>query len=161
MVNGEGLVGRVVAVESDAAQVDLITDSSMGVSARIGTSSATGLVVPKVGEPNNLLMRYLPPNTVPTKGELVVTSGTVAPPDDSLYPPGLVIGQVTSFNEESAYTSVNVRPAADLHNLDVVDVLTSGAEGHVGRLSTILSNLPASQTPGAQTEQLASTGTGG
>jgi rod shape-determining protein MreC len=161
VVNDEGLVGRVVAVESDAAQVDLITDSSMGVLARIGTSSATGLVVPKVGEPNDLLMRYLPPNTVPAKGELVVTSGTVAPPDDSLYPPGIVIGQVTSANEESAYTSVNVRPAADLHNLDVVDVLTSGAEGRVGRLSTILSNLPAGQAPGAQTEQLASTGTGG
>jgi len=161
VVNGEGLVGRVVAVESDAAQVDLITDSSMGVSARIGTSSATGLVVPKVGEPNSLLMRYLPPNTIPAKGELVVTSGTVAPPDNSLYPPGIVIGQVTSVNEESAYTSVNVRPAADLHNLDVVDVLTSGAEGRVGRLSTILSNLPAGQTPAPQTEQLASTGAGG
>jgi rod shape-determining protein MreC len=161
VVNGEGLVGRVVAVESDGAQVDLITDSSMGVTGRIGTSSATGLVVPKVGEPNNLLMRYLPPNTVPTKGELVVTSGTVAPPDNSLYPPGIVIGEVTSFNEESAYTSVNVRPAADLHNLDVVDVLTSGGEGRVAKLTTLTSTLSAGQSPGNQNEQLASTGTGG
>jgi len=161
VVNGEGLVGRVVAVESDGAQVDLITDSSMGVSARIGTSSATGLVVPKVGEPNDLLLRYLPANTTPAKGELVVTSGTVEPPYNSLYPPGVVIGQVTSVNEESAYTSVNVRPAADLHNLDVVDVLTSGAEGRAARLSTLTSNLPAGQGSGGQSEQLASTGTGG
>ncbi len=36
VINGEGLVGRVVQVASDGAQVDLITDSSMGVSARIG-----------------------------------------------------------------------------------------------------------------------------
>ncbi len=162
VVNGEGLIGRVVAVYGDGAQVDLITDSSMGVTARIGTSTATGLVVPKVGEPSDLLMRYLPPNTLATKGELVVTSGTVAPPDNSLYPPGLLIGQVTSTNEESAYTSVNVKPAANLHNLDVVDVLTSGATGRASRLSTLISNLPAqNQGISTQAEQLASTGTGG
>jgi rod shape-determining protein MreC len=163
VVNGEGLVGRVVAVESDGAQVDLITDSSMGVSARIASSDATGLLVPKVGEPNDLLLRYLPPNTAPAKGELVVTSGTVAPPDNSLYPPGIVIGEVTSSTEEGAYTSVNVRPAVDLHNLDVVDVLTSGGEGRVARLTNLTSTLPAGQNPGAGSpgEQLASTGTGG
>jgi cell shape-determining protein MreC len=106
-------------------------------------------------------MRWLPPNTTATKGELVVTSGTVAPPDNSLYPPGLVIGQVTSVNEESAYTSVNVRPAANLHNLDVVDVLTSGAGGRASQLSTLISNLPAQNQGSSQSEQLASTGIGG
>ncbi len=50
----------------------------MGVSARIGTSSATGIVQPKVGEPNDLLLQYLPANAQPLKGEFVVTSGTVA-----------------------------------------------------------------------------------
>ena len=84
---------------------------------------------PKVGDPNDLLLQYLPANTQATAGEYVVTSGTVASPDDSLYPPGILIGQVTSVNEESAYKSVNVRPAANLHNLDVVQVLTVGA-GH-------------------------------
>jgi rod shape-determining protein MreC len=161
VVNDEGLVGRVVAVESDGAQVDLITDSSMGVTARIGTSSATGLVRPKVGEPSDLLMSYLPANTTPTKGELVVTSGTVDPPYDSLYPPGILIGTVTSTTEENAYTAVNVRPAANLHNLDVVDVLTSGAGGPAARLSTLVSNLPAQSQSASQAEQLAATGTGG
>ncbi len=52
----------------------------MGVSARIGTSDATGLVQPKVGEPNDLLLRYLPGNTQANAGEYVVTSGTVTPP---------------------------------------------------------------------------------
>jgi rod shape-determining protein MreC len=161
VVNDEGLVGRVVAVESDGAQVDLITDSSMGVTARIGTSSATGLVRPKVGEPNDLLMSYLPANTTPAKGELVVTSGTVDPPYDSLYPPGILIGTVTSTTEESAYTAVNVRPAANLHNLDVVDVLTSGPSGPAARLSTLVSSLPAQSQGTNPAEQLASTGTGG
>ena len=127
VINDEGLVGKVAQVASDGAQVDLITDSSMGVSARIGTGDATGLVQPKVGEPNDLLLQYLPANTQANAGEYVVTSGTVAAPDESLYPPGLLIGQVTSVNEESAYKSVNVHPIANLHNLDIVQVLTAGA----------------------------------
>jgi rod shape-determining protein MreC len=163
VINAEGLVGRVVAVESDGAQVDLITDSSMGVSARIGSSRATGLLEPKVGEPNDLLMQYLPAETKAVKGEYVVTSGTVAGPNDSLYPPGLMIGQVTSVNEESAYESVNVHPIANLHDLDVVQVLTSGAGSRASNLSKLAASLPAGQgvSPSIQGEQLASTGAGG
>jgi rod shape-determining protein MreC len=163
VINAEGLVGKVVAVEPDGAQVDLITDSTMGVSARIGTGTATGIVQPKVGNPNDLLLQYLPANAQANKGEYVVTSGTVASPDDSLYPPGLLIGQVTSVNEESAYKSVNVHPIANLHNLDVVEVLTSRAGGTAANLKAVIAALPAGQgsESATQGEQLASTGAGG
>jgi rod shape-determining protein MreC len=163
VINGEGLIGRVVSSVSDGAQVDLITDSEVGVSARIGTSNATGLVQPKVGEPNDLLLSFLPANSQANVGEYVVTSGTVAPgPDESLYPPGLLIGQVTSVDEESAYKSVNVRPMANLHNLDIVQVLTSGAGSGPANLSRLAASLPAGQTSTtAGGEQLASTGAGG
>jgi rod shape-determining protein MreC len=161
VVNGEGLVGKVVQVASDAAQVDLITDSTMGVSARIGTSSATGIVQPKVGDPNDLLLQYLPANAQANKGEYVVTSGTVASPDDSLYPPGIPIGQVSSVNEESAYKSVNVHPLANLHNLDIVQVLTAARGSHPANIERAVAALPAGQSPGTSGEQLASTGAGG
>lgn len=160
VVNSEGLVGKIAAVTSDGAQVDLITDSSMGVSARVGTSEATGIVQPKVGDPNDLLLQYLPANSQATKGDYVVTSGTVSSPDDSLYPPGIMIGQVTSVNEESAYKSVNVHPIVNLHNLDVVQVLTSGAGSRPSNLSRLAANLPSGQAneANASGEQLASTG---
>lgn len=164
VINGEGLVGKVVQVASDGAQVDLITDSSIGVSARVGSGTATGIVQPKVGDPNDLLLQYLPPNTQVNAGEYVVTSGTVAPGgDDSLYPPGLPIGQVTSVDEESAFKSVNVRPIANLHNLDIVQVLTAGAGTRPSNLSRLASALPAGQQPGGSSggEQLASTEPGG
>ena len=161
VINGEGLVGKVALVASDGAVVDLITDSSMGVSARIGTSDATGIVQPKVGDPNDLLLQYLPANYQPTKGEYVVTSGTVEPPDGSLYPPGLLIGQVESVNEESAYESVNVHPIANLHDLDIVQVLTAGAGTRPSNLSRLAASLPAGQSgSGAAGEQLASTQVG-
>jgi rod shape-determining protein MreC len=160
VINEEGLVGRVATVVADGAQVDLITDSSMGVSARIGTSTATGLVQPKVGEPNDLLLGYLPGNTRANAGEYVVTAGS-ATPGESLYPPGLIVGQVTSVNEESAYKSVNVHPIANLHNLDIVQVLTTGAGTRASNLSALAADLPAGQTGNATGEQLASTQAGG
>jgi rod shape-determining protein MreC len=163
VVNGEGLVGKVAQVTSDAAQVDLLTDSTMGVSARIGTSNATGIVQPKVGDPNDLLLQYLPESTRTNKGEYVVTSGTVASPDESLYPPGIPIGQVTSENEESAFKSVNVHPLANLHELDDVQVLTTARGSRPSNLAGAVAALPAGQTPSATAggEALASTGAGG
>ncbi len=156
-------MGKVAQVASDGAQVDLITDSRMGVSARIGTGGATGIVQPKVGDPNDLLLQYLPANSRANPGEYVVTSGTISSSDDSLYPPGIPIGQVTSINEESAYRSVNVRPMANLHNLDVVQVLTAGSRGQATSISRLAAQLPPGQgasSTGTAAEQLASTGTG-
>lgn len=161
VINAEGLIGKVAQVASDGAQVTLITDSSVGVSARIGSSNATGIVQPKVGDPNDLLLQYLPANTQANRGEYVVTSGTVSGPDDSLYPPGIPIGQVTSVNEESAYRSVNVHPLADLHNLDVVQVLTAARGTLPANLSRLAANLPAGQHASSSGEQLAATGAGG
>jgi len=163
VINGEGLVGKVALATSDGAEVSLITDSTMGVSARLGTTNATGIVQPKLGDPNDLLLQYLPANTVANPGEYVVTSGTVSSPDDSLYPPGILIGQVTSVNEESAYESVNVRPAANLHNLDVVQVLTAAQGTLPANLSHLAVSLPVGQGAGASGssgEALASTGAG-
>jgi rod shape-determining protein MreC len=163
VINGEGLVGKVTQVASDAAQVSLITDSTVGVSARLGATPATGIVQPKVGEPDNLLLQYLPANTQANRGDYVVTSGTVSSPDDSLYPPGIPIGQVTSVNEESAYRSVNVHPLADLHNLDVVQVLTAAQNSTPARMSRLAASLPPGQSAPAGTTAtgaLASASTG-
>jgi rod shape-determining protein MreC len=161
VINGEGLVGKVAVAASDGAVVDLITDSSMGVSARVGTSTATGIVQPKVGDPNDLLLQYLPTNASAVAGEDVVTSGTVAPPDNSLYPPGLLIGQVTSVNEESAYKSVNVHPVVNLHDLDVVQVLTAGPSSRAAVIASVATSLPVQSPSKGGEEQLASTQVGG
>jgi rod shape-determining protein MreC len=162
VINGEGLIGKVAEAASDGAVVDLITDSSMGVMARIGTGTATGLLRPKVGEPNDLVLEYLPSTSPANDGEYVVTSGTVAPaPYGSLYPPNLVIGQVTSGSEESGYKSVNVRPIANLHDLDIVQVLTAAAGSKPSNLIRLAASLPAEQTDTTAGEQLASTQVGG
>jgi cell shape-determining protein MreC len=72
-----------------------------------------------------------------------------------------VIGQVTSIDEESAYRSVNVHPIANLHNLDIVQVLTSGKGTRVSDLQSAAASLPPGQTSSTGGEAFASTEAGG
>ncbi len=161
--NDEGLIGKVTQVAPNAAQVSLITDSAVEVSARLAGSGQPGMVQPKVGDPEELLMQYLPANTTVSRGETVVTSGTIVAGYESLFPPGIPIGTVTSVNEESAYVSVNVRPAVQLGNLEVVQVLTQVQGSSLAKVSSSLAKLPLNQgvqsgaggaPPGAEVAQV-------
>jgi rod shape-determining protein MreC len=165
VIDGEGLVGKVTLAAPDSAQVSLITDSSVAVSAMISSTGAPGMVYPKVGDPSTLLMEYLPANTPVSVGDYVVTSGTISSRGASLYPRGLAIGQVTVVGEEAPYKTVEVRPLANLHGLETVQVLTDTQGSAPALASSAATALPpgqSSQAAGASGEgQLASTGSGG
>jgi rod shape-determining protein MreC len=164
VINDEGLVGKVTRAASDGALVSLITDSSVGVTAKINATGAWGIVQPQVGDPSKLLLQYLPAGAPVAPGDYVVTSGTVSSQADSLFPRGIPIGQVTSVDEQSPYKSVNVRPFADLHKLDVVQVLTFAPSSRAASLSRLAASLTPSQRASveeAQGGQLASAGGGG
>lgn len=165
VINGEGLVGKVTEAASDAAQVSLITDSEVGVSATVNTSGVSGIVQPKVGDPNDLLLQYLPANSTVNPGDYVVTAGTVAGGGESLFPPGIPIGQVSSLDESSPYKAVNVHPLANLHNLDVVQVLTTVQGSRAARLGHVIASLPPGSQAGSSAVAgegaVASTGGGG
>ena len=103
-----------------------------------------------------------PAFTPAPKGALVVTSGTLSSRDDSLYPPDIPIGEVTSVNSESAFRSVNVHPLANLHNLDVVQVLTATRHSTPANLARLARSLPPGVGANSPTgETLASVGGGG
>jgi cell shape-determining protein MreC len=162
VINAEGLVGKVTLAASDGAYVSLITDSTVGVSARVGANGPAGILQPKVGDPSDLLLQYLPLNAAAPRGALVLTSGTVSSRDDSLYPPNIPIGEVTSVNAESAYRSINVHPLANLRNLDVVQVLTAAPGSLPANLSRLATNLPPGTSGGPPVgETLARVGGGG
>jgi rod shape-determining protein MreC len=165
VISGEALIGKVTLVAPDGAVVSLITDSAVEVTAKVSATGAVGIVQPQVGEPGRLLLQYLPSGSPATPGDYVVTSGTVSKQGDSLYPKGLPIGQVTSVNERSPFKSVNVSPLANLHNLDVVQVLTHISQSRVQILSNVAESLtpahPAGSEEEAQSGALASTGGGG
>jgi len=131
-VTGDGaLVGNVTTVGSTYSVVTLITDHTMAVAAEVQDSAGdTGVLVPAVGEPNQLVLQWLPTSANVQQGQPVVTVGFKSGSHEDLYPPGIPIGTVGTVGTDLANNGeVPVTPAADLRQLDVVQVLTAPHAG--------------------------------
>ena len=126
VVNGEGLVGKVTEVANGASKITLITDSTSGVSAQIASTGDTGLLKTAVGQPNDLVLDDISNKSKISKGQRVVTSGSRSSRLESLFPPGIPIGQVSKVDsgELDLFQRVHVRPYADVRRLDFVQILT-------------------------------------
>ncbi len=126
-VTGDGaLVGKVTTVDPTVSFVTLITDHTMAVAAQVQDSSGdTGVLVPAVGNPSQLVLQYLPTSAPVQTGQQVVTVGFRSGPLQDLYPPGIPIGQVASVGNSLANNGeVQVTPAANLRHFTIVQVLT-------------------------------------
>jgi rod shape-determining protein MreC len=128
-VIGDGaLVGKVTTVGPNFSIVTEITDHTFAVTAEVQDQNGdTGVLVPAVGNPNQLLLQSIANRQAPISvGQQVVTAGFKSGPLDSLYPPGIPIGQVSNASQNDLINNgqVQVSPAADLRHLDVVQVLT-------------------------------------
>jgi len=129
VVNADGLVGRVIQTVGDAAQVLLLTDPDSGVTARtLGRDGVPGIVQTGTpGNPNDLLLQRIPRGEkAPRVGDIVVTAGIESARFTSYFPPRIPIGTVSEVDPNELDTSqqVHIRPYANLHDLDVVTVLT-------------------------------------
>ena len=131
VVTGQGLVGRVTEVSPGAAQVTLVTDEGSAVSAVVNTTGVNGLVRPAIGDPDDLLLDFLPRGAKVEKGDAIVTAGSREQELGSLFPAGIPIGKVTrvSPDEVDVYQRVHIEPYADLRKLDFVQVLTEAPAG--------------------------------
>jgi rod shape-determining protein MreC len=127
VIGDRGLVGKVQAVASNVSVVALITDHSSAVTAQVQDQYGdTGVLVPAVGNPNQLLLQYLPRRAPIQTGMQVVTAVFKSGALDSLFPPGIPIGQVSSASQSDLLNNgqVQVNVGADLRHLDLVQILT-------------------------------------
>jgi rod shape-determining protein MreC len=129
VVSGDGLVGRISAVEPGSSQVMLLTDHASAIAAKVVPPGVQGVVEPEVGNPEDLILNFIDSTRQVHAGQDVVTSGWRAQGIGSHFPPGLPVGEVTHAPvfEQEASQRVDVRPFADLRNLDLVQVLTGGS----------------------------------
>lgn len=123
------LIGRVVAVSLVSAEVQLIIDRNSAVAGRLTLSHQTGLVEGR-GE-GDLRMSLVVPGTTIEGNETVVTQGYEVNGQRGLYPPGLVIGQVSQVipGASDLQEFVTVRPAVDFSALEFVLVLQTKRAG--------------------------------
>jgi rod shape-determining protein MreC len=132
-VTGDGaLVGEVTTVAPTVSFVTLITDHTFAATAQVQDGAGdTGVLVPAVGNPNQLILQYLPRHASISVGQQVVTAGFKSGALDSLFPPAIPIGTVSNANQNNLINNgtVQVDPAADLRHLDVVHILTNPQAG--------------------------------
>lgn len=128
-VLGDGaLVGEVTVADPTVSVVTLITDHTVAVAAEVVDGRAdTGVLVPAVGNPNQLVLQDLPTSAPVQQGQPVVTVGFRSGPLQDLFPAGIPIGTVSNANPDNLANNgeVKVSPAADLRRLSVVQILTA------------------------------------
>jgi rod shape-determining protein MreC len=139
VITGDGLIGKLSAVSSDAAQVTLLTDHTSGVSGQVVPDGANGLVKARVGDPTDLLLDFVEKGRPVLKGATVVTAGWRSSRLESLFPRGIPIGRVTHVDtrERELYQRVHLRPFADLRRLNMVEVLVPTGRNEAQRAQVI------------------------
>jgi rod shape-determining protein MreC len=126
VINGAGLVGKVLDVTSGDAVVTLLTDQSFATGVITGEGRHAGSITPAVGAPGVLVFEPVETGARVRENDLVYTAGTTDSRLQSRYPAGIVIGKVSriSLGDGDLDRRIHVEPAADLLRLDMVQVLT-------------------------------------
>jgi rod shape-determining protein MreC len=124
VVTADGLVGLVTRVAHSQAQVTLLTDANIKVSALDLQTGASGVVQPGQGRGTLSLTRVDKSQRL-NEGDLIETSGWHTKRLTSLYPEGIAIGLVTgaSQSEVDLYWRAQVIPRVDFDSLRSVLVL--------------------------------------
>jgi len=124
VVNGDGLVGRVLRVTRSTATVLLLADADSTVGGRVGESSEVGFVRGTGGlaDDDRLDLELLDQGEVPHRGATVVTWGS---DEGAPYVSGIPIGRVTAVFSSLRDSSqrAEVQPYVDFSALDVVGVV--------------------------------------
>jgi rod shape-determining protein MreC len=126
VINGKGLVGKVEDVTGGSAVVTLITDQSFATGVYAGEGRAPGSVTPAVGAPGDLLFEPVDADAKVRMGDAVYTAGTTDSRLRSRYPAAIQVGTVSRIDlgNGDLEKRIHVKPAADMLQLDMVQVLT-------------------------------------
>ena len=118
VINDQGLVGRVDAVISNAARVQLITDSASVINIRLEKSKKDAILT---GSPNGeLQIQLLSQDVEVLPGEVILTSGI-----SGGYPADIIVGQVLSVKKKDSdlFQEATVQPVVDFGSLKIVMVI--------------------------------------
>ena len=144
VITPDGVVGKVVEVYGDSAQVLLITDKESGVGAMLANSRIQS-PVGGMGEPL-LNMKYVASDDEVNVGDLVVTSGM-----DRIFPKDLPVGTVAQVKPGTTFKQIRVKPAANLERLEEVLILpTLESFDMMKNSGSSAKNAPAEAKPEAQ-----------
>ena len=119
VITPDGVVGKVLSVYGETAQLLLINDPTSGVGAILVNSRLQGVV--KGTSTGELQLSYIMGDEPVQPGEALVTAG-----GDQVFPKGLPIGTVAKVSMgRNLFLDIKLKPAADLNRLEEVLVITA------------------------------------
>ncbi len=120
VINGKGLVGRVVAVSSTTSTVALLVDATATVGARVESSMEKGFLN-GTGDPKSLELQLLDPFAPVNVGDRLVSFGVKG----GAYVPGIPLGTITSVEGTAGQLTriAKVAPFVEVTSLDLVGVI--------------------------------------
>jgi rod shape-determining protein MreC len=120
VVTDKGLVGRVDAVISEAARVQLVTDAASAVNVRIQASNTEAMLVGSIS--GDLSLDMIPQDANIQVGDVVLTSGL-----GGNYPANLLVGQVVSVRklQSELFQLAAIQPNVDYNKLQFVLIITN------------------------------------
>ncbi len=121
VVKGEGLVGYVYDTQPSSCKVRCIIDNDASVAGKLSPAGDQGTVTGALGTTGRSLcyMYYLPENSLPRPGDMVVTSGV-----GMAFPMGIPIGTVVESKRglDANKSYIIVQPLVDFQHLETVAV---------------------------------------
>lgn len=125
VLNGDGLVGRVVRTTEATATVLLIGDRNSTVGGRLNSTLALGFVSGRgeVGSSATLDYKLVDLKARPKVGDRIVTWGSSG---NAPYVPGVPIGEVTTVTavQGALGSTAQVKPFVDPSRIDLIGVVT-------------------------------------
>ena len=141
VITPDGVVGKLRDVMPHTAQLLLIDDANSGAGVFLASSRMRGIL--RGTATGEVTINNLTPDDRIKAGEHVITSG-----GDEVFPRGLPVGVITAVApdpQHPPYTLIHIQPAANLHRLEEVLVITG----------TVPDLPPAAQADAAQAEAAA------
>ncbi len=118
VINQQGLIGRISSVSANTAVVQLLTDPSNRVAARVAESREMGII--KYSAVNGMMLDNFPIGGDIKVGDLLLSSGL-----GGVYPSGLKVGTIDEVElpEHEVFAKVKVKPAVNFYSIDELFIL--------------------------------------
>lgn len=120
VIQGDNVVGQIVAVSLNSSKALLITDPASAVDTIVQNSRVRGTV--RGMKKNSLCdLQYILPDDEVKVGDRLITSGM-----DQIFPKGLLVGIVSSVVKDSGsmFKKISLKPSVDFSKLESVLVIT-------------------------------------
>jgi rod shape-determining protein MreC len=121
VITPDGIIGKLRDVFPHTSQVLLINDQTSGAGVLLATTRLRAIL--RGSTAGQIVINNLTPDSRIKAGEQVLTSG-----GDQIYPRGLPVGTIESIKldpDHPPYTLIQLRPAANLNQLEEVLIITA------------------------------------